>query len=174
MQNDELTGDRLERSSRVAGVLLLFGALLARYLTELTIRRRPSGGVEIFYGYDLAARVLAPAGAVLIASSLAIRALTRPHRNPSARAQLVAGLALITVGLVQVAFGPKMLSAFNDFLGATGKAGILLLENLSHIVSLVALPLGIALLATLPIVRLAQSLHAHDLPSEPPEIESLS
>lgn len=84
-------GGRVERSTRLAGGLLLVSAVLTVHLTDLLFSRSPR--VELFEGYDLAARVLAPAGAMLIAGSLAIRALTRPFSRPTPRAQLVVGIS---------------------------------------------------------------------------------
>ncbi len=64
-------GGRVERATRLVGILLLIGAVGTYYLTELFFSRSPR--VEFFEGYDLAARVLAPAGATL-----------SPHLWPSA------------------------------------------------------------------------------------------
>ena len=175
MDRDNLAttrGTRVERSTRLAGVLLLIGAVLTLYLIELVLNRSPAR-VELFEGYGLAARVLAPAGAMLIATSLAIRALTRPYSNPSPRAQLAAGLTLLALGLLQMSFGPEILAALSDLLGPTANAGILVAAFLARVISLIALPLGIALLATQPVIRLAQTRHAHALPAGPPNIESL-
>ena len=130
-------------------------AVLTVYLTDLLFSRSPR--VELFEGYDVAARVLAPAGAMLIAASLAIRALTRPFSRPTPRAQLVVGSALLAVGPLQMTYGPQILATITDFLGATANAGILIVEVLARVVGLTALPLGIALLATQPLVRLAQT-----------------
>jgi hypothetical protein len=165
-------GARVERSTRLAGVLLLIGAVLAIQLTEYVLSRSPDR-VELFESFGLAARVLAPAGAMLIATSMAARALTRPFSSPSARTQLVTGLALLTLGLLQMSFGPEILAAISDYLGATGSAGATLVGFLAQVVSLTALPLGIALLATQPLIRLAQMSRAHAAPTGPPNIESL-
>lgn len=164
-------GARVERSTRLAGGLLLIGAVLTFYLTDLLFSRSPR--VELFEGYDLAARVLAPAGAMLVAASLAVRALTRPFSRPTPRAQLLIGIALLAVGLAHMAYGPQILAATSDVLGATANAGIFIAELLARVVGLTALPLGIALLATQPLVRLAQTRHAHFLPAGPPDIEAL-
>ena len=164
-------GGRVERATRLVGILLLIGAVGTYYLTELFFSRSPR--VEFFEGYDLAARVLAPAGAVLIATSLAVRSLTRPFSSPTARSQLIAGLTLLAVGLLQMTYGPQILAAFSDFLGTTASAGVHLVVFLARVVSLTALPLGIALLATQPLIRLAQTRHAHSLSAGPPDIEAL-
>jgi hypothetical protein len=165
------TGGRVERSTRLAGGLLLVSAVLTYYLTDLLFSRSPR--VELFEGYDLAARVLAPAGAMLIAASLAIRAVTNPFSRPTPRAQLVVGIALLAVGLVHMTYGPNIHAAITDVLGATANAGILIAEVLARVVALTALPLGIALLATQPLVRLAQTRQAHALAPGPPDIETL-
>ena len=47
-------GGRVERSTRLAGVLLLIGAVLTLYLIELVLSRSPAR-VELFEGYGLAA-----------------------------------------------------------------------------------------------------------------------
>jgi hypothetical protein len=164
-------GWRVERSTRLAGGLLLVSAVLTVYLTDLLFSRSPR--VELFEGYDVAARVLAPAGAMLIAASLAIRALTRPFSRPTPRAQLVVGSALLAVGLLQMTYGPQILATITDFLGATANAGILIVEVLARVVGLTALPLGIALLATQPVVRLAQTRQAYSLTAGLPDIETL-
>ena len=70
-------------------------------------------------------------------------------------------------------YGPQILAAITDFLGATANAGILIVEVLARVVGLTALPLGIALLATQPLVRLAQTRQAYSLPAGPPDIEAL-
>lgn len=165
-------GGRIERSTRLAGGLLLLGALATLYLVELLLRRTPHR-IEVVEGYELAVRVLAPAGAMFIAVSLAIRALTRPFSRPTPRTQLIIGIASLAVGLLQMAFGPQILAAITEFLGATANAGILLVEVLARVIGLTALPLGIALLATQPLVRLAQTRQAHLLPAGPPDIETL-
>jgi hypothetical protein len=59
-------GGRIERSTRLAGGLLLVGALVTLYLVELLLSRAPHR-IEVFEGYELAVGVLAPAGAMLIA-----------------------------------------------------------------------------------------------------------
>jgi hypothetical protein len=164
-------GGRVERATRLVGLLLLIGAVGTYYLTELFFSRAPR--VEFFEGYDLAARVLAPAGAMLSATSLAVRSLTRPFSSPTARSQLIAGLTLLAVGLIQMTYGPQILAAFSDFLGTTASAGVLLVVFLARVVGLTALPLGIALLATQPLIRLAQTRHAHSLSAGPPDIEAL-
>ena len=165
-------GGRVERATRLVGVLLLVGAVGTNYLTELLFSRAPR--VEFFEGYDLAFRVLAPAGAMLIAASLAVRALTQPFSSPTARAQLIAGLTLLAVGLLQMTYGPQILAAISDSLGPTANAGSLLVVFLTRVVGLTALPLGIALLATQPLIRLAQTRHAHSLSAGPPDIEALN
>ncbi len=174
MDRDDLFNDRggrVERSTRLAGVLLLIGAVVGYYLTDQLFSRAPAR-IGLFEGYDLAARVLAPTGAALIAVSLAVRALTRPFSSPSARAQLAAGLTLLAVGLLQMFFGPGTLIAINDFLGATANAGTVLVTFLARVVGLTALPLGIALLATQPLIRLAPTIQAHTA-STGPAIERL-
>lgn len=165
-------GGRVERATRLAGMLLLAAAVGTIYLTELLIERA-GARFDLFYGYDLAARVLAPAGAMLIATSLAVRSLTRPFSSPTARSQLIAGLTLLAAGLLQMTYGPQLLAAFSDFLGTTANAGVLLVVFLARVISLTALPLGIALLATQPLIRLAQTRHAHSLSAGPPDIEAL-
>ena len=165
-------GGRVERAIRLVGMLLLIGAVGTYYLTELFFSRAPDR-VEFFKGFDLAVRVLAPAGAMLIATSLAVRSLTRPFSSPTARSQLIAGLTLLAMGLLQMTYGPQILTAFSDFLGTTANAGVHLVVFLARVVSLTALPLGIALLATQPLVRLAQTRHAHSLSAGPPDIEAL-
>jgi hypothetical protein len=70
-------------------------------------------------------------------------------------------------------FGSQILAAITEVLGATANAGILLVEVLARVIGLTALPLGIALLATQPLVRLAQTRQAHSLPAGPPDIETL-
>ena len=164
-------GGRVERSTRLAGGLLLVSAVLTVYVTDLLFSRSPR--VELFEGYDLAARVLAAAGAMLIAASLAIRALTRPFSRPTPRAQLVVGITLLGVGLLQMTYGHQILAAITGFLGATANAGILIVEVLARVVGLTALPLGIALLATQPVVRLAHTRQAYALSPGPPDIEAL-
>ena len=94
--SDSDHGGRVERSTRLAGVLLLVAAVLTNYLTDRMFNRGYVGVVH-FETYRLAAQVLAPAGAVLITTSLGIRALIRPYSSPSARAQLVVGLILLAV-----------------------------------------------------------------------------
>jgi len=165
-------GGRIERSTRLAGGLLLLGALVTLYFVELLLRRT-AYRIEVFEGYELAARVLAPAGAMLIAVSLAIRALTRPFSRPTPGTQLGIGIASLAVGLLLMTFGSQILAAITEFLGATANAGILLVEVLARVIGLTALPLGIALLATQPLVRLAQTRQAHSLPAGPPDIETL-
>ncbi len=152
-------------------MLLLIGAVGTYYLTGLFFSRSPR--VEFFEGYELAVRVLAPAGAMLIATSLAVRSLTRPFSSPTARSQLIAGLTLLAMGLLQMTYGPQLLAAFSDFLGTTANAGVHLVVFLARVVGLTALPLGIALLATQPLIRLAQTRHAHSLSAGPPDIEAL-
>ena len=56
---------------------------------------------------------------------------------------------------------------------SSANAGVLLVVFLARVVGLTALPLGIALLATQPLVRLAQTRHAHSLSAGPPDIEAL-
>lgn len=165
-------GGRIERSTRLVGGLLLVGAVLAFYVTDLLFSRSPGAG--LFEGYDLAARVMAPAGATLIAASLGIRALTRPFSRPTPRAQAVVGIALLAVGLLQMTSGPQVLAAITDVLGATANAGVFIVEFFARVVGLTALPLGIALLAIQPLVRLAQTRPAHSLPAGPPDIETLT
>ena len=157
MDHDSVSehGGRVERSTRLAGALLLVGAVLAVYVTDLLVSRSPHR-VELFKAYDVAVFVLAPAGAMLLAVSLAIRALMRPFSSPTPRTQLGVGIALLCVGLLHMAYGPQILAAITDFLGATANAGILIVEVLSRVVGLTALPLGIAVLATQPLVRLAR------------------
>jgi hypothetical protein len=70
-------------------------------------------------------------------------------------------------------FGSQILSAITAVLGATANAGILLVEVLARVIGLAALPLGIALLATQPLVRLAQARQGHPLPAGPPDIETV-
>lgn len=164
-------GGRVERATRLVGMLLLIGAAGTYYLTELFFSRSPR--VEFFEGYELAVRVLAPAGAMLIATSLAVCSLTRPFSSPTARSQLIAGLTLLAMGLLQMTYGPQLLAAFSDFLGTTANAGVHLVVFLARVVGLTALPLGIALLATQPLIRLAQTRHAHSLSAGPPDIEAL-
>ncbi|HYO19497.1 MAG TPA: hypothetical protein VES02_12620 [Dermatophilaceae bacterium] len=141
--------------------MLLVGALVTLYLVELLLSRSPHR-IEVFEGYELAARVLAPAGAMVIAVSLAIRALTRPFSRLTPGTQLVVGIALLA-------------DPCRDHrgLGATANAGILLVEVLARVIGLTALPLGIALLATQPLVRLAHTRQAYSLPAGPPDIETL-
>jgi hypothetical protein len=175
MDRVDLASDRsrrVERSTRLAGGGLLIGAVVIYYLADQLFRRAPAK-IGLFEGYDLAARVLAPSGAMLIAASLAVRALTRPFSSPSARAQLIAGLTLLAVGLLQMFFGPEILAAISDVLGATANAGIFLFEFLAHVVGVTALPLGIALLATQPLVRLAPTMQVHTLSTGPPAAEHL-
>lgn len=83
-------------------------------------RARP---VRLFEGYFLAAPVLAPAGAILIATSLAIRALDRLYSSPCARAQLIAGPTLLAEGRLQGFIGANILTAITDLLGAIPNAG---------------------------------------------------
>jgi hypothetical protein len=163
---------RFERSTRLAGVLLLVGAVLTVYVTDLLLSRPPHR-VELFKSYDLAVFVLAPAGAMLVAASLAIRALTRPFSRPTPRAQLVVGIALLAAGLLQMTVGPQILASVTDVLGPTANAGILLVEVLARVNRLAAVPLGIALLANQPLVRFAQTRHAYSLPAGPPDLEAL-
>jgi hypothetical protein len=175
MDRDDLFSDRggrVERSTRLAGGVLLIGAVVTYYLTDQLFSRAPAK-IGLFEGYELAVRVLAPAGALLIATSLAVRALTRPFSSPSARAQLTAGLTLLAVGLLQMFFGPGILAAISDVLGASANAGVFLVEFLTRVVGLTALPLGIALLATQPLLRLAPMMQAHSLSTGPPDIEHL-
>jgi hypothetical protein len=70
-------------------------------------------------------------------------------------------------------YGPQLLAAITDVLGATANAGIFIVEVLARVVGLTALPLGIALLATQPLVRLAQTRQAYSLSPGPPDIEAL-
>jgi hypothetical protein len=165
-------GGRIERSTRKAGALLLVGAVLLLYVTDLLLSRSPQRA-EILEGYDLATRVLAPAGATLVAVSLVVRALTRPFSRPTPRAHLVVGIVLLAVGLLQMTYGPQILTAIIEVLGATANAGVFVVEVLARVVGLTALPLGIALLASHPLVRLAQTRQAHSLPAGPPDIEAL-
>ena len=59
---------------------------------------------------------------MLIASSLAVPALTRRYSSPPARAQLAAGLTLLAVGLLRMFLGPRILDAIKrhprDLLGS--------------------------------------------------------
>ena len=163
---------QVERSTRLAGVLFLVGAVLTYYLADRLFSQAPAQ-IGLFELYDLATRVLAPAGAILIATSLAVRSLTRPFSSPTARSQLIAGLTLLAMGLLQMTYGPQILTAFSDFLGTTANAGVHLVVFLARVVSLTALPLGIALLATQPLIRLSQTRHAHALSAGTPDIETL-
>ena len=149
------------------------GAVLASFLNDFVLAPRQPGFLTLTSAYGIPARVLAPAGAMLLASSLAVRALIRPFRNPSARAQLLTGTALLILGLLQLAVGASVLSAVTDFLGATANAGVFLAECVARITSLLALPLGIALLAVNPLVRLAQTMQAQAVAGRPPDVESL-
>ena len=176
MQPDEAVthrGDRVERSCRIAGALLLVGAVAVPWLSDVVLSRTPQVWTGLFFGYGAAARILAPAGAMLVATSLAVRALTRPFSRPSAREQLITGVALVILGLLQLTVGAWLLTVFSDFLGATANAGVLLLELMASVVSLLALPVGMALLAANPLVRIAQTMQPHTRSAEPPDIESL-
>ena len=176
MQPNDLVpqhADRVERSCRFAGAVLLVGAVAVPWLSDVVLSRTPQFWTGWFYGYGVAARILAPAGAMLIATSLAVRALIRPFSRPSARDQLITGLALVALGLLQLTFGARLLILFTDFLGATANAGVLLVEFLASVVSVLALPVGMALLAANPLVRIAQTMQPHTRSAEPPDIESL-
>ena len=176
MDGEDFVGDRggrIERSCRIGGVVLLIGAVLASFLNDFVLAPRQPGFLTLTYAYGIPARVLSPAGAMLLASSLSVRALVRPFRNPSARAQLVAGTALLIVGLFQLTVGPQVLPTVTDFLGATANAGVFLAESVARVTGLLALPLGIALLAVNPLVRLAQTMQAQAVAGRPPDAESL-
>ena len=54
-----------------------------------------------------------------------------------------------------MAYGPQILSAITDVLGATARTGIFIVEVVALVVGLTALPLGIALLASQPLLRRA-------------------
>ena len=166
------TPGRVERTTRLAGGLLLAGSILTYYAVEALFMRSPSTA-PLLVGYQLAARVMAPAGAMLMATSLATRALTAPYRRPSARMQLVAGLTLFAVGLLQSAYGPQIVAAMSEGLGATANAGIFVLELLARVLGLTALPIGLALLAIQPLVRNAANWHLYALGAGPPDVESL-
>lgn len=165
-------GRRSERSTRLFAALLLVSSVAAYYLTDLLVERL-GAREDLFQGYALAARVLAPAGAILLVMSLAVRALVRPFSHPSARAQLATGLVLLVLGLLHMLYGTQIQSAIIDFLGPTGNAGIRVYAFLGLVASLIALPLGIALTAAQPLIRLAQTWQLHLLTSGPPEVESL-
>ena len=124
----------------------------AHLLPRRSLFSRAPARVGLFERFELAVRVLAPAGAMLIATSLAVRSLTRPFSSPTARSQLIAGLTLLAMGLLQMTYRPQILTAFSDFLGTTANAGVHLVVFLARVVSLTALPLGIALLATQPLI----------------------
>jgi len=166
------TPGKVERSTRLVGGLLLASSILTYYAVEALFSRSPST-VSLFQGYDLAARVMAPAGAMLVATSLATRALVVPYQRPSPRMQLAAGLTFLAVGLLQMAFGPQILAALREGLGATANAGIFLLELLARIIGLIALPLGLALIAIQPLVRIAPNWHGYTSRSGPPDLESV-
>lgn len=99
--------------------------------------------------------------------------LTRPFSRPTPGTQLIIGIASLAAGLLQMTFGPQILATITEFLGATANSGILLVEVLARVIGLTALPVGIALLAIQPLVRLAQTRQAHSLPAGPPDIETL-
>ena len=157
----------------MAGVCLIVGALVAVYVTDYLIRRSVTVGFGLFAGYEVAGRIMAPTGATLIAASLVARALARPFSSPSPRAHLLAGLALLGVGLLRITLGTVVLTFGTGLLGATSTAGMLVLEFLARVVSLVALPLAVALLATHPLVMLAHTWQAGALSGGPPDLESL-
>ena len=176
MNRGEALGDRggrIERCCRVGGVVLMVGAVLASALNDVIVAPRWSSWMALVYSNGVAARVLAPAGAMLVASSLAVRALIRPFSSPSTRSQLVAGVCLLDVGVFQMALGPSLLPAVTDFLGATANAGVLVVETIARTASMIALPLGVALLAVHPLVRLAETMQAQAVSGAPPDIESL-
>jgi hypothetical protein len=164
-------GARAERGTRIAGGLLLGTALLVSLGTDLLFGRAQH--MVLFEGYDLAARVLAPGGAMLVATSLSIRALIRPFSAPTARAQLMVALALLGAGLLQMLVGPQVLTSITELLGPTGNAGALLVTVLARVVYQTALPLGIALLAVQPLVRVAPTLLARSSSPGTPDLETL-
>lgn len=152
---------------RLGGVLLLVAAVLAVYAVDLLMSRGGTGANE-FRLLDWSWRVLAPAGAMLIAVSLAMRALTGGANSAFLRAQSGAGLALLTLGLLNMAIGTSVLAAADDSLGPTGRAGAHLLSFAARVINVTALPLGIALLATLPLLRLAGAGAPHQQePADP-------
>jgi hypothetical protein len=165
-------GRRSERLTRLAGTLLLVGSVVTYYLTDLLVQRLGARG-DLFQGYALAARVLAPAGAALLVMSLAVRALVRPFSYPSARAQLATGLVLLVLGLLKALYGSQIQSTIVDYLGPTGIVGSRVYTFVDLVAHLLALPLGIALVAAQPLIRLALRWQAHPLTSGPPDLESL-
>jgi hypothetical protein len=165
-------GRRSERSTRLAAALLLVSSVVTYYLTDLLVERLGARG-DLFQGYALAARVLAPAGAILLVMSLAVRALVRPFSHPSARAQLATGVVLLVLGLLHMLYGTQIQSAFIDYVGPTGNAGTRVYAFLDLVAHLIALPLGIALTAAQPLIRLAQTWQVRLSTSGPPGVESL-
>jgi hypothetical protein len=165
-------GRRSERFTRLAAALLLVSSVATYYLTDLLVESL-GARVDLFQGYALAARVLAPAGAALLVMSLAVRALVRPFSHPSARAQLATGLVLIVLGLLKMLYGSQIQSATIDYLGPTGNVGIGAYRFLDLVTHLIALPLGIALTAAQPLIRIAQTWQVRPLMSGPPGVESL-
>lgn len=144
----------VESRVRLGGVLLLVAAVLAVYVVELLMSRGGSGANE-FRLLDWSWRVLAPAGAMLIAVSLAMRAWTGGANTAFLRAQIGAGLTLLTLGLLNMTIGTSVLAAVDDYLGPTGRAGAHLVGFAARVINVTALPLGVALLTTLPLLRLA-------------------
>lgn len=165
-------GRRSERITRLAAALLLVSSVVTYYLTDLLVERLGARG-DLFQGYALAARVLAPAGATLVVMSLAVRALVRPFSHPSARAQLATGFVLLVLGLLKMLYGSQIQSAILDYLGPTGNVGIRAYTFVDLVAHLIALPLGIALTAAQPLIRIAQTWQVHPLASGPPDFESL-
>lgn len=165
-------GRRSERITRLAGTLLLVGSVATYYLTDLLVERMGARG-DLFQGYALAARVLAPAGATLLVMSLAVRALVRPFSHPSARAQLATGLVLLVLGLLKMLYGSQIQSTIVDYLGPTGIVGIRVYTFVDLVAHLIALPLGIALTAAQPLIRLAQKWQVRPLTSGRPDFKSL-
>lgn len=114
-------------------------------------------GTAAFRLLDLSWRVFAPAGALMIAVSLALRVLTTGADRTFYARHFATGLALLGLGLVFMITGESLLVWLDDSFGPTGRAGAALIGVVARAVSLCAIPLGVAFLATLPLVALGAS-----------------
>lgn len=144
----------MEQRLRYWGIgLLVVGGLGWAYLPDLFLQLAHNQSAGLFWHLQtLALFVVLPAGAGLVAASLVIHALHHGASDLFFRYLIIAATALIAVGLALQFWGSDLSTGIADYLGPSGRPGALLAGFVLTVAESVALPLGIALAVTLPVI----------------------
>lgn len=146
----------MESRVRAGGVVLLaLGLVVTQYVPTWWLRLLPPGSMPndqaLFAVLAVGGSVLIPLGAGFLAVSVVLRGLVRPQGASFIAWQLVAGIVLVVAGLCTRVWGGPVSNDIADFLGPTGQAGIEVTAFVLAVLQQLAIPVGVALVAVVPL-----------------------